>query len=233
MPCAHKSGLKKHSSSALFLALPYDSMVPLLVLCLLSPLLVASADPPLKCIQGYDATQAPTECSSDFDTCVTIKDEYTLTDPKFNATFYTCGRNFSCAHAFTITIGDGKHLRHTSACCTTDGCNANLKWGVPPASSRKNGLICPIGCIAATEETCIGGKVSCTDAENTCINLTGTYGPKEDSKSFVVKGCGTRNVGELYSLNGFINGNCYKMRTAIWKPAKSSSTNHILEKSSL
>ncbi|XP_077788708.1 uncharacterized protein LOC114602260 isoform X3 [Podarcis muralis] len=184
MPCAHKSGLKKHSSSALFLALPYDSMVPLLVLCLLSPLLVASADPPaLKCIQGYDATQAPTECSSDFDTCVTIKDEYTLTDPKFNATFYTCGRNFSCAHAFTITIGDGKHLRHTSACCTTDGCNANLKWG--------------------------------------------------DSKSFVVKGCGTRNVGELYSLNGFINGNCYKMRTAIWKPAKSSSTNHILEKSSL
>ncbi|XP_028598302.2 phospholipase A2 inhibitor 25 kDa subunit-like isoform X2 [Podarcis muralis] len=232
MPCAHKSGRKKHSSSAMILALPYGTMLPLLVLCLLSPLLVASADPPLKCIQGYNATQAPTDCTNGTDACVTIKNENALTGVAVSTTFYTCGGNDSCANAFTVTIGDNAYLRYTSACCTTADCNANLKWGVPPASSTKNGLFCSTGCFTETQEPCKGGKVLCTDAENTCISVTGTYGLNKDAKSFVLKGCGTRNVCEFKDKNVLINGTSYAVTMATCENAKSSSTNHILGKSS-
>ncbi|XP_033014646.1 uncharacterized protein K02A2.6-like, partial [Lacerta agilis] len=71
-------------------------MVPLLVLCLLSPLLIASADTTsLKCVQGYDATQAPTDCPSDSDACVTIKDENTLPGAR-NFTMHGCGTSNVC-----------------------------------------------------------------------------------------------------------------------------------------
>ncbi|XP_053255608.1 phospholipase A2 inhibitor and Ly6/PLAUR domain-containing protein-like [Podarcis raffonei] len=112
----------------MILALPYDTMVPLLVLCLLSPLLVASADTSLKCQQGTEGSEV-SDCASGLNACVVIKDESTMFGVKFSTTFYTCGKNDSCANAFTITIGDGKHLRSSSACCTEDGCNKNLDWG--------------------------------------------------------------------------------------------------------
>nr|XP_028598302.1 phospholipase A2 inhibitor 25 kDa subunit-like [Podarcis muralis] len=216
----------------MILVLPYGTMVPLLVLCLLSPLLVASVDPPLKCIQGYNATQAPTDCTNGTDACVTIKNENALTGVAFSTTFYTCGGNDSCANAFTVTIGDNAYLRYTSACCTTADCNANLKWGVPPASSTKNGLFCSTGCFTETQEPCKGGKVLCTDAENTCISVTGTYGLNKDAKSFVLKGCGTRNVCEFKGKNVLINGTSYSVNQTTCENAKSSSTNHILGKSS-
>ncbi|CAI5781100.1 A2 inhibitor and Ly6 PLAUR domain-containing protein-like [Podarcis lilfordi] len=171
----------------------------------------------LKCIQGYNATQAPTDCKNASDPCVTIKNENTLTGVTFTTTFYTCGGNDSCANAFTVTIGDNAYLRYTSACCTTDGCNANLKWGAA------------LKCIQGYDAT--QAPTDCKNGSDACVTIKDEY-TLTDSKSFVMKGCGTSNVGELYSLIGFINGTYYQMRTAVWKSAKSSSTKHILGKSS-
>nr|XP_028598309.1 phospholipase A2 inhibitor and Ly6/PLAUR domain-containing protein-like [Podarcis muralis] len=181
-------------------------MVPLLVLCLLSPLLVASVDPPLKCQQGTEGSEV-SDCASGLNACVVIKDESTMFGVKFTTTFYTCGKNDSCANAFTITIGDGKHLRSSSACCTEDGCNKNLDWGILPTTWTENGYTCPTGCYAQTEEKCKGGQVLCTDGQMNCISATGSSG----AKKFVLHGCGTSNMCGVENYEVTIAGIPYKI----------------------
>ncbi|XP_077788701.1 phospholipase A2 inhibitor gamma subunit B-like [Podarcis muralis] len=206
MPSTHKFGHQKHSSSALSLALPFDTMEPLLVLCLLSPLLVASQDPPLKCQQGTEGSVV-SDCGSGLDACVVIKDESTMFGVSFNTKFYDCGKRNSCANAFAITVGDGRYLHHSSACCAEDGCNKDLEWGALPTTWTENGLTCPIGCYAQTVNDCANRPVSCRDAQNSCINATGSSG----ARKFVLLGCGTSNMCGVKDFELKIAGIPYKM----------------------
>nr|XP_028598305.1 phospholipase A2 inhibitor and Ly6/PLAUR domain-containing protein-like [Podarcis muralis] len=199
----------------MILALPYDTMVPLLVLCLLSPLLVASADTSvLKCVQGAEVSNA-SDCVSGLDACVLIRDQSTMLGTEFDTTTYSCGKSDSCANAYNITIGKDKHLRSSSACCTEDGCNAKLNWTSLQAPWTENGLTCPKGCYAQTEKECTDGPVLCTDGQRNCITVEGSSG----AKTFVLHGCGTSNMCGVENYALTIGGTPYKIKTITCVPA--------------